>query len=852
MANLIPTTQFAVGERKSFYGLFATDGYSIKIPRMQRDYAQGRKSSFDVRDAFLDTLHEYLERAEPNRDLDFVYGSLSAEGDKRLFVPLDGQQRLTTLFLLHWYLAWTSDRSEDFNEVLLKDGHSRFTYETRPSSGNFCDSLLAKTSPYVKLLEDEESNISTFIQKLSWFRRSWMNDPTVASMLTMLDAIHVHFQGKCAYYDRLVDLDKPVITFFLLDLKDSRLMDDLYIKMNARGKPLTPFEVFKAQLEKMMPKMAWPENAEYTLERDGKKTILSPRAYFSLKIDTAWADLFWQYRDMEKNIFDTEIMIFIRLMFTFRYLSAFTAQDKVEEREAAERAREELLGTQVAQQYNPQQPLTYRHLEKLNAVNAQSVILLINALDALGNGMDKICRQVSVNYTFYFDEEKAFKGVLNKPGHQDRVLFYAYIMFLINRQGVRDGLDEWMRVIHNLAKNSPIDGADEVTRAIKSVDKLLPHCNSILHFLSGSTPDAVDFFYSGQCLEELIKSHLILLPDNAGLAWGKAIRKAEQNPYFAGQIGFLLDFCGLIEAYEKGALEQTASAALPRFIKYTEKVYAVFPRPENDRRFAWERAVLSKGDYPLGDHYGRRNFLSKPGTKARDYSWKRFFRLPQVRDKNEDKATWTARRSYAQAVFDDQKFNANKAEASLELLCSPTQGDWRDIVIINPGIINYCDQGFFLQKNSENRKNEPIYLYKHSRISHTHAELFSYDFFLSELQKNQFAPFEDNPWYYGSTSEEELPCAVLSGCHIKKKKFELDIFGRSKDSGTKYFSLEFIRSDDNTKKVDFPQALQVSLENLNYTWVGDGYRLEKLSQKGTVKAITALCKVLLTWSDKAV
>ena len=40
---------------------------------------------------------------------------------------------------------------------------------------------------------------------------------------------------------RLTDTEHPAITFQLLDLENFGLSDDLYIKMNARGKPLTNF-----------------------------------------------------------------------------------------------------------------------------------------------------------------------------------------------------------------------------------------------------------------------------------------------------------------------------------------------------------------------------------------------------------------------------------------------------------------------------------------------------------------------------------------------------------------------------------------------------------------------------------
>ena len=73
----------------------------------------------------------------------------------------------------------------------------------------------------------------------------------------MLDAIHELFRNDQGLYARLVDNKRPAITFQLLDLKDFGLSDDLYIKMNARGKPLTPFETFKARygraLENLFP-----------------------------------------------------------------------------------------------------------------------------------------------------------------------------------------------------------------------------------------------------------------------------------------------------------------------------------------------------------------------------------------------------------------------------------------------------------------------------------------------------------------------------------------------------------------------------------------------------------------------
>ena len=71
----------------------------IVIPIIQRDYAQGRKSAKSIREKFLQALKKAVENQ--NITLDFVYGDIK-DG---IFIPLDGQQRLTTLYLIHWYAA---------------------------------------------------------------------------------------------------------------------------------------------------------------------------------------------------------------------------------------------------------------------------------------------------------------------------------------------------------------------------------------------------------------------------------------------------------------------------------------------------------------------------------------------------------------------------------------------------------------------------------------------------------------------------------------------------------------------------------------------------------------------------
>jgi uncharacterized protein with ParB-like and HNH nuclease domain len=82
-----------VFEKLSFWNLLSL--HKVEIPIIQRDYAQGRESKQTVRERFLNALHKALNGKAI--ELDFIYGDLHADA----FQPLDGQQRLTTLFLLH-------------------------------------------------------------------------------------------------------------------------------------------------------------------------------------------------------------------------------------------------------------------------------------------------------------------------------------------------------------------------------------------------------------------------------------------------------------------------------------------------------------------------------------------------------------------------------------------------------------------------------------------------------------------------------------------------------------------------------------------------------------------------------
>ena len=279
------------GYLTSYAGLFETQPSgvpsvgSIEIPIIQRDYAQGRPGASieEIRVSFLEVLLEAIAGGEPV-GLDFVYGKIEGA----TFHPLDGQQRLTTLFLLHWYLASAANRLDP------GAAWTRFSYATRASARLFCQRLAANPLP------QDQDVPSAWIIDQAWYLHVWRADPTIQAMLVMIDAIHREVQclhpdlDAQAAWERLTRAASPAVSFYLLPLDDMDSDEDLYIKMNSRGKPLTPFESFKARFEQDIRHSDRSED-------------------FAHKIDGAWSDLLWPFHGGD-NIVDDELIRYIEFI----------------------------------------------------------------------------------------------------------------------------------------------------------------------------------------------------------------------------------------------------------------------------------------------------------------------------------------------------------------------------------------------------------------------------------------------------------------------------------------------------------------------------------------------------------
>jgi hypothetical protein len=793
------------GEKITFFELFKRVE-RVEIPIIQRDYAQGREVQHEVRNLFLDALSTALTTnqavSRQSLDLDFIYGSVDSD---KSFSVLDGQQRLTTLFLLHWFFAVKNNCTSEFRNHFTLNNKSRFSYKTRPSSTEFFDALTSDTNFEDKFHQFKKPNklkISELISDCKWFFSSWKLDPTVQACLHMLDAIEQKFSSvETNLYQRLTETEIPYITFQYLELQSFGLTDELYIKMNARGKSLTSFEHFKAKLEQTIKSYSsdWPV---YQLNIKGfDDAPIDGYRYFIHKIDTDWADLFWPYRNIatkdnadKDNTYDDELMNFIRLIILYQYLldNNITSNDFNKEDLSS------LLGTG-----SKLLPTTISQYDKLKCLNQAFIKKLINWLDMLykTNSEESFTTYLSNNK--YYDENEVFKKVLqNDTDYKNKLRFFAFYSYLAKNEASlnQTELMEWTRVIYNLTENTIVDGTDIFYRTIQSISSLSDIKQPILNILTSETK--ITGFSGDQVLEEKIKAHLILKSGD----WRDAILRAENHLFFKGQIGCLLNFSGVLEYYRNNnscnwdsIQDDVFYNNFEKYDQYLGSVFNLIADGSSHINYLWERATLTKGMYfTKKKWYDRYNLLSTQETRNnidRDHSWKRLLRIGST--EMEDK------QAYVKAVLDDSNFNANNIKSSLQNICDIALASnglekWRTYLIQHPQLFDYCEQGFI-----EISELEVLLLWQSQR-NHYHSELYTVVLDIQLKDKiEELLPFSNLEYQYVKSTQEQASLKI-KGWRYADSDYYFEIIKYSKN---------FVVQFKNGSLRDYPKEIIDAIES---------------------------------------
>lgn len=506
----------------SFYNLIKN--YQIEIPVIQRDYAQGRDNTkaSDVRRSIVKSMINSID-TNNKLFLDFIYGRVEPNEDAlKKFIPFDGQQRLTTLFLFHKYIFEKCDFKEG------KDILRKFTYKTRTSSKEFCEKLIQEV-----IIPQDSKSLVEYVKNKSWFYSDWEKDPTIVGMLRMLEEIHDKMKG-CNFNEFKEKLlcDESIkcpITFELLNMGEYNLSDETYIKMNSRGKVLTAFENFKASLEEYLKK----HNKELSKE-------------FEDKLDVVWLEHFWsqineqKLSNEKKELPDSAMMSFfnrhIKNVWNCCY-ERMSKEEKDSNKQMYDRIDNELILYPNNDSFISWDIYNFI-FEKCNLVQCIKPIFTI--LNALCDSKDSILDacQPAWNNGSEWNLYKGDKNNQNTETYPSRVAFYALLKYF-EKTASTDNLQDWMRVVWNIIENSTIDSMQTYQSALKLIEKLSRGCGNIntalADDLGNELKNSSDYHASEQVKEEIEKVYQF----NKKPEWKEKILEAEKYGFFKGLIRFL-------------------------------------------------------------------------------------------------------------------------------------------------------------------------------------------------------------------------------------------------------------------------------------------------------------------------
>lgn len=478
--------------------------YKIQVPYYQRDYAQGRKDGGridNIREVFVEELYGAL-KGQKICHLGLVFGSYNE--NEKVFVAVDGQQRLTTVFLLHWYVAWRENKLNEYKGKLLN-----FSWDTRSYSSQFVE-LLFEIHPSNNVIDAIKTNSSYF--------SVWENDPTVNGMLTMLEEIEYQYpQNDCDLCNSLF-ADNCKIQYDILKLEKGS-DGKTYLKMNSRGRSLTTFELFKS------------------------KFLDNYRPIFDKKFDNKWLNFMLKCSEKGSGVFSDPDISYMNFINEYTYMVLhFKEECNAEDHKGFIEAK--VKGNRI--------DTPFISFEKYKPAFDNNIECFEKFFDWIIENYDTI---KTIDDKFRFPKDVFFIEEIinsNNPDFSHRAKLFSLFKYAKLTEYIIIDVKQyrkWNRVFRNLVANTDIGSSKykDICQAIDAINN-----PDIYEYLSND--GALKSFDTEQIQEEIAKAKQILdedgnfrqyegihrkEDDSAYRTWEEIISKAEQSAFFKGAIRFL-------------------------------------------------------------------------------------------------------------------------------------------------------------------------------------------------------------------------------------------------------------------------------------------------------------------------
>lgn len=753
----------------------------IRIPMIQRDYAEGRKNKkvSDIRKNFINELLKPIFGKERDMKLDFVYGY---DRDKA-FEPLDGQQRLTTLFLLYWIF-----RPKDIEKDILRNANnplrSLFTYATRITSEEFCNALvehyacdlieewkkkIASLSEKKSETEDnkeerlqeeyanmsigvwffkednnavqyqkKELKLSDFIKSKDWFEWGWRKDPSVNSMLVVMDEVMSLIEINNYSYTTKVYSNLNHITFNLLDLDKLEMSDELYVKMNSRGKNLSSFDIIKSTFEE---EIQLQDNGSTDFEKAWRE-----------KVDGKWMYYFWQNykgherlgqdemrddlaKEYEKVIpVENNYLKLLQRLVALRLLISTRGKTEYEDFRYVFSTRTQWGDTGFDQMMQTYLDMSFGKTGNERILDMKELMADLDALiheDEKNKGHYSDISKYLVDIHFDGDGTLLDSYLKDNINYDTIAMFDSMLLYARNfhicEKSVKD-FKYWMRFTRNTVLN---DNRYDKIDKLQALDDTLVLLQEILEEYAqvdskGKASSFVEFvdkyldvnrrrgIENERVIEEKEKAKLRLADDK----WNKVLDEVEENDYLTGQVCSLLSW---------------SDGDINKFKKYYSFLKQIVGRGELKDQNKFYAAMLTFSDYRNKTNHTLYTF-----NKQRDRSLKQYLRI-----KEEGSQYYGVK---LKELIDYWMVNYSElpADAFLDMCIKKSQvqsDDWRYFIIHCPQVMNYAREKIIVQG-----ENGYWYLRSKMRSDVEHMEIY-----LESIGWRVIQPtFKDGSYDYGN------------------------------------------------------------------------------------------------------
>lgn len=213
----------------------------FEIPPYQRLY-EWKKEQIET---LLDDMKKAFDESKENYFISNITTSIKSENEQKIYVLIDGQQRLTTLWFIGFYLAnreceCSNDKQKVWQNFILKGDKLRIDMPIRDNEQNSLTNLAKKiVDGKHKFEQDKDGKVNLFKELQNIHQK-------IVEAFSCIESWFVN--GKDIDLANFAKYIYENVCFVFVTLAQNTDLNRFFVRMNNRGKQLEKHEILKARI----------------------------------------------------------------------------------------------------------------------------------------------------------------------------------------------------------------------------------------------------------------------------------------------------------------------------------------------------------------------------------------------------------------------------------------------------------------------------------------------------------------------------------------------------------------------------------------------------------------------------